>query len=100
MHRNVEPKDIFLIKLFLAEEYGECGKEREYKNLDEIKRINSILQDYYNYFERNFRGINVIEVDKKYCYTDEGIKYGCYPWHLNQNAQFDVRNKIMEILKV
>lgn len=100
LHRNVEPKDIFLIKLFLAEEYGECGKEREYKNLDEIKRINSILQDYYNYFERNFRGINVIEVDKKYCYTDEGIKYGCYPWHLNQNAQFDVRNKIMEILKV
>lgn len=100
LQKRVESKGVFLIRFFLAEGYGKCGKEKEYNNLHEIKRINSILQDYYLYFEKKYSGINVIEVDEKYCYTDEGVKYGCYPWHLNQHAQFDVRNKIMEILKV
>lgn len=100
LQKSVEPKNVFLVRFFLAEGYGGYGKEREYKNLDRIRRINRILQDYYNYFAGNFKGINVIEVDQKYCYTDEGVKYGCHPWHLNLNAQFNVRNKIIEILKV
>lgn len=99
LQKRVEPSKVFLVKFYLAEGYGEYGREQEYANIKQIKRINEILDDYYNFFIKNFEGVNVIEVDKKYCYTDKGVKYGCYPWHLNANAQYAVQRKINSFMK-
>ncbi|MCM1038085.1 MAG: glycosyltransferase [Ruminococcus sp.] len=100
LRETVYPQHIFLVKFFLTEEYGEYGREHEYENLAEIKKVNVILNSYYDYFESNLKGINIIELDTKYYFTDQGMRYGCYPWHLNANAQYDVQNKVAAILKV
>lgn len=96
---KMEPQKVFLVKYLLAEEYGEYGREHKYENVKNIKKTNRILHNYYSYFEQNFNGINVIEPDEKYRYTDKGLKYGCYPWHLNSNAQYDVQKKIYNFMK-
>ena len=99
LKKRVKNQNIFLVKFFLAEGYGEYGKEREYDDIDKIQRINALLNKYYVFFEENFQGIHVIEMDKKYCFTDEGLKYGCYPWHLNTIAQYDARSQINNFMK-
>lgn len=99
LQKRIKPYNVFLVKFFLAEGYGEYGREWDYENIEQIKRMNDILHHYYNFFEQNFCGINVIELEKKYCYTDKGLKYGCHPWHLNSNAQYDIQNKIVDFMK-
>ncbi len=93
------PEDIFLVKFFLAEGYGGYEEEEKYKNIEEIRKLNRILEDYYTFFEQNYSGINVITLEEKYHYTEVCTKYGCYPWHLNIYAQFDIQNKINKILE-
>lgn len=99
LQEYVSSQKIFLVKFYLAEEYGECGKECQYKDIEQIRGINNILHGYYNYFEKNCCGINVIRLNPKYWYTNRGLQYGCYPWHLNSNAQYDVQNKINRLMK-
>ncbi len=99
LKRSVDPRKVFLIKFFLAERYGEYGKEDEYEEIEQIRKINGILGDYYTYFEENFMGINVITLNSEYCYTDKGMRYGCYPWHLNSNAQYDIQSKINHYMR-
>lgn len=94
LQEHVRVQKIFLIKFYLAEEYGEYGKECRYKNIEQIRKTNEILHSYYRYFENKCSGINVIELDQKYWYTNKGLQYGCYPWHLNANAQYDVQYRI------
>lgn len=89
-----QPQNVYLIKFFWAEGYGGYREEKKYENIEEIKRFNIILEKYYEYFEQHFKGIHVITLDQQYNFTDIGAKYGCYPWHLNNYAQFDVLWKI------
>ncbi len=94
------PEKVFLVKFFLAEGYGGYGAEHSYENLTQIRRLNDILSDCYTYFESHYEGIHVIESDSRYHYTESGTKYGCLPWHLNINAQFDIQSKINQMLKM
>ncbi len=91
---NLRPENVFLVKFFLAEGFGEFEEEKKYESIEEVRKYNAILEEYYQYFIRNFEGIHVISLDSKYYFTDIGAKYGCYPWHLNNYAQYDIQWKI------
>lgn len=93
------PENIFLIKFNLSEGYGAYGEEEQYPNIETIRKLNILLKSYYRFFEKNYSGINIIEPDAKYMYTEICAKYGCVPWHLNINVQFDIQNKIYKILR-
>lgn len=99
LKQNFLPENIFMVKLFLAEGFGEYGEEQQYQSIEEIRKLNKILEGYYTFFEQNYRGIHIIQLDRKYHYTETNVKYGCVPWHLNIYAQFDIQHKINEILK-
>lgn len=93
------PENVCLIKSYLAKEYGECQSKKVYESIQDIKRINNILKQYYIYFEEHFKGIRVIECfnDSTY-FTDHKYEYGCFPWHLNNEINYRIANKINEIL--
>ncbi len=100
LKQNFLSENIFLVKFFLAEGYGGYGKEKQYETIEEIRELNKILEGYYTFFEQNYSGINIIQLEEKYNYTEVCAKYGCVPWHLNIYAQFDIQNKINEIIEL
>lgn len=99
LKEHVEPQNIFLVKFFLAEGFGKYEQEELYPSIDEIREANVLLHECYDDIERNFAGIHVLELDSKYAFTDVDARYGCYPWHLNDNAQFDIQSKVNKVIK-
>lgn len=92
-------KKIFLIRMKLAECYGDQAKRIVYEEIEDIKRVNNILDAYYNYFCDRCR--NVIEIhvqDKADYYTDSEFRHGCYPWHLNEGVYQSIAHDIMKYL--
>ncbi len=89
------PENVFLVKSYLAKEYGDCHVRKAYENIEDIEKINSVLKQYYSFFEDHFEGIHAIEVfsDSTY-FTDYRYEYGCFPWHLNDEMNYRIANNI------
>ena len=95
LKKRFQAKNVILIENYLAEQYGNIKKQSEYENIVEIKQINNILKSYYDFFSKNYAGIQRIEAYKESLYiTDERHQYGCYPWHLNELVNADIASKI------
>lgn len=78
------PDHVILVENVLAEKYGDIFGVQEFENADEIKRMNEILNSYYTFFKKNFKGIRSVNMQKDPLYvSDNQYEYGCYPWHLN-----------------
>lgn len=95
----LKAKQVILVKLYLAEYYGTYGKETQYGNVEDIRKMNALLDGYYNFFEEHFEGIQVVEISDKYFYTDKGLKYGCLPWHLNKYAHYEIQYQIRNVIE-
>ncbi len=93
------PENVFLIKSYLAKEYGDRQGRKAYENIEDIERINNVLEQYYSYFEDHFEGIHAIEVfsDPAY-FTDYRYEYGCFSWHLNDEMNYRIANNIDALL--
>lgn len=99
LQKNFKECCIVLVKMKLAEYYGKRNKEKQYDNIREIQDINNILEKYYQYFSNKFKNCIEVEVENEpYFYTDESFRYGCYPWHLNEEAYYCMGMKILNIL--
>ena len=80
---------VYLLKTKMTEQYGTMTHKLWFPKMEQIKKINEILEDYYVFFMRHFEGIHVIEIlNDQYFYTDEDFRYGSYPWHVNENYYF------------
>lgn len=91
---------IYLIRMKLAECYGSPNKQKKYNEIGKIHQINDVLDKYYDYFASKCR--NVIEIyvhDKRGYYTDSEFRYGCYPWHLNEEVYKSIADDIMKCLE-
>jgi len=98
LKENLEARQVILVRLYLAEYFGTHGKETQYDKVKEIQEINAILEEYYNFFEKHFEGIKVVEIGDQYFYTDKGLKYGCFPWHLNKYAHYEIQYQIRDVI--
>lgn len=86
MGKHIDSQQIVLVKMKLAEQYGDYAERRYYENVEEIRKINKILDEYYAFFEERFPGVKVIDCcHGMYFYTDKDFRFGCVPWHLNEN---------------
>ena len=84
--KHIDSQQIVLVKMKLAEQYGDYAERRYYENVEEIRKINKILDEYYAFFEERFPGVKVIDCcHGMYFYTDKDFRFGCVPWHLNEN---------------
>lgn len=80
---------VYLVKSKLMKQYGTMTHKLWFPKIGQIKKVNEILEGYYDFFARHFAGIHVIELlDDQYFYTDEDFRHGCYPWHVNENFYF------------
>lgn len=89
---------IILNKLFLCEKYGKKFGEKTFDNIKEIKEINSLLEEYYRFFQDNCKGICVIEnKDINLAYTMENFEYGCLPVYYNNRMYEEIKNELVYI---
>ena len=80
-----KPCQVILLRQKLCTLYGPKPEElKSFDNIEKIEKINSILEGYYAFFEKNFPGIMVIDMEVDGAtYTYEFTKYGCLPQFYN-----------------
>lgn len=86
---------IIIVKHLLTEKHGDVFQSLEYTNIEEIRRINNILQGCYQYAIDNLPDCTVIDLtnDEKYI-TDEKYEYGVQPYYINSY----INEKVGEII--
>lgn len=90
---------IVLLKFKLCEYYGMEGKETHFANLSDIRNVNRMLDDFYDYFESICPGIMAMELfDEEYYYTYSEFRHGCHPWHLSQGTYKAIARQIEMLL--
>lgn len=99
LKENFEAEKIILIEENLMENYGTYSPEEKFKNSNEIAEINNVINNCYNYFKENFKGIHIIRFDnKKYLFSNKEHKYGCCPSHFNSYYYTELSDKISKLL--
>lgn len=97
----LKPRQIVLMKQFLAEKKGHNGSivEEYERELLEIRKINGRLEECYAFFEEQLPGIHVLELtDNRLCYTDLMHRYGCIPSHLNKEAYDHLAGQLLDVI--
>lgn len=91
----VVPENVILVKNYLTKYYGQDTSLKMYEEVEFIEKINGCLKKYYEYFEKNFEGVKVIDFSEDELYfTDEKYEYGKYPWHLNDLINYKMAKEI------
>lgn len=86
---------LILVKNFLCEQSGSNIGRENYSNYLEIREMNQILEEYYQFFAKNCPGASVIEVvGSELYFTDKDYEYGELPSHLNDLINREIAAKI------
>lgn len=85
---TVSHQRVILIKMFLSEK---DSTGNYFKEIKEIRKVNSILEKMYIFFQKkcyemNFT-IQIVEIAHSLFYAQKEHVYGCYPWHFNTRAE-------------
>lgn len=84
LRKNFTSKQIILLRIKLAEQYGSLNSLKNFKDIEKIRKINCMLEKYYNFIEEQVEGIISAEIlEAKYLFTDKECKFGCTPDNLN-----------------
>lgn len=95
LRKNFRAENVILMKNFLTENYGNLNVKENYSNLLQIKKINKLLNDYYDFFINHFEGIKILETkNSELFFTDEKFEYGKYPWHVNELYNLEISKRI------
>lgn len=92
-------KPILMVKMVLAEKYGNKHKRIYFDTIDEIKKVNAVLNRMYDYVTDNYPDIISVSVEEfDDYYSDENFRYGCFPWHLNESVYKKIGERINEYI--
>jgi hypothetical protein len=84
LRTRFRPRNIILVKMYLSEYRGEYERDARVENFEEIRRVNALLSQYYDYFIKGMPGITVTEcADSPLFFTDSAFLYGASPAYLN-----------------
>lgn len=97
IQQYVSVDKIIIVKHLLTERHGNVFGSKEYENIEEIRRINHILEKCYQYAIDVLPHCKVIDLtkDEKYI-TDEKYEYGVEPYHINSLINEKVGEMILE----
>lgn len=93
------PQRVILIRNRLCETYGTMEQKAFFEDVDGIRRMNELLDHYYDYFIGHFPGIKVVGCSRNLAYTDQDYAYGAFPYHMNELAYYDVAEQIEKYIK-
>jgi len=80
---------------YLSEMVGDIHSRRYFEDLEEIRKINRILKQYYLFFKQNCNKAKVVEASEcENYYTDRLYEYGAVPSHLNELVNREIAEKI------
>lgn len=90
---------VIVIENVLSERFGNLEEQYLFDNVDEIRRINAVLNEYYGYIREHYPEIAVLPVQELPAYfTDEKYEYGALPQHLNEIVNQKIAGMIGEII--
>ncbi len=90
---------IVIVENYLSEEIGDVNEKAYFEDRDEIRYINHILKQYYNFVADNFGHIlfvKALECDNYY--TDKQYEYGAIPSHLNEAVNLTIAKMIESVI--
>jgi len=97
IQRFVSLKNIYVVKNFLSEYVGDCNERRRFEQFEYIHQMNSILSMYYDFIEKHYSEVHMIEVNDFPLYmTDQEYEYGAIPSHLNEMVNMQIAERIMD----
>jgi hypothetical protein len=90
---------VFLIKNYLTEKFGSYERKTCFDNIEEINSVNALIKKYYNFFQDNCPGINIIDISgSDICFTDSNFRHGRHPWHYNDEYSIRIAERICELI--
>jgi hypothetical protein len=94
-------KQIFLFSLYLNERYEAAGNPYYFPELQNIRKVNIMLRERYDFFRENFKGINSIGLGygRPIAYTDKFHAYGCLPEHYNREVYQALARQLSQKVK-
>ena len=88
-----------IIENYLSEEVGNAERRRPYDELVRIRRINSLLKEYYQELKGLIPDAVLIPAFREKMYfTDEMYEYGAVPQHLNEPVNRRIARRIEDAL--
>lgn len=88
-----------IVENYLCETVGNLESRKPFENIEHIRKINSILRQYYRFLKEILPEAPVIFLAKDDLYfTDEKYEYGAIPSHLNEIENQKIAKQIEEIL--
>lgn len=84
LKQNYEANRIILVRNYFSTSYGKGRKETLFDDFANIREKNKMLAEMYDFFEKNCKNCNIIEVKTdELLYTDSDGMYGCEPIYYN-----------------
>lgn len=99
LQKYFQKDNIVLVKNYLSEYVGDGSGKRKFDDIDEIRRVNERLKEYYDFFSENCENIVVVEASLSSMYfTDYGYEYGAIPSHLNEIVNEEIAKTIEKLI--
>lgn len=99
VQKYISGKNIVLIKNYLSEFVGDYGHKEKFEDIQNIRKVNAILKEYYNFLADNCDGIKVVEASECPMYfTDIQYEYGAVPSHLNEIVNEEIAKEIERVI--
>ncbi len=90
---------IVLIENYLSEMVGNYTNQSLHEDVDNIRRQNRILREYYMFVETICPDAVIIRPSEdEWYFTDEKFGYGAYPWHFNEIVNQRIAREVEEKL--
>lgn len=85
LEQHFSPEQIILVRAPLSQSYiDNNGNRVSFENADELRNLNELLAQYYDYFETHYPIINRVTIqDPALLYCEKGHKHGILPCHMN-----------------
>lgn len=102
LKNNISSEKVILHKAYWATKYKNKENiicEFPEAQMESIRVNNEILERYYSFFEQEFKGIKVIELEKEEYMADESHEWGLSPFHYNYDYYLKVMERLKEIVK-
>lgn len=91
-------RQIMILELYLNEVYFDGKEYKEFPNVQEIRKTNSVLKRIYNLFFRYCSTAHRITLGREQQYSHYNHRYGCIPSHLNYDACYKLADQIYDIM--
>ncbi len=89
-----------IVETLLSEMVGDIEHREPFPNLEEIRRINELLAEYYSFLESLWPEATVFRLSEDpLFFTDRKYEYGAIPSHLNEVLNQKLAEEIEQLLE-